>query len=149
MDANRQPVIPAAVTVAALLLIFGLGGCDKAEPPDHFRVVELEGSPYERGYQHGARGTIGIIGHVCALPNEFFQPQTTEDRRKEIADQINLLSKQVKQGGAEVAAYKFALSLMGVIGDTVASNEADRELTEEQREKIRASNVELISSMSL
>ena len=81
------------------------------------------------GYQHGARGTVGIIGHVSALPNEFYGPETTGARRGEIARCINDLSKQVKQGGAEVAAYKFLLSLMGVMGDTVASSEAARELT--------------------
>jgi len=72
------------------------------------------------------------------LPNEFFAPETTADRREEIARQINDLSKVVKQGGAEVAAYKYVLSLMGVTGDTVASNEAARELTADQRERIRA-----------
>jgi hypothetical protein len=51
----------------------------------------------------------------------------------------------VKQGGAEVAAYKFLLSLMGVMGDTVASTEPARELTAAQRELIRAGNGELIS----
>lgn len=97
------------------------------------------------GWQHGARGSIGIIGHVSSLPNEFYAPETTAARREEIASQINDLSKIVKQGGAEVAAYKFVLSLMGIIGDTVASNEPARELTNAQRELIRASNADLIS----
>lgn len=101
------------------------------------------------GYQHGARGSIGIIGHVCSLPNEFFAPATSEARREEITHEINALSKQVKQGGAEVAAYKYVLSLMNVIGDTVASNEPERELTDEQTEKIKANNAELISKLSL
>ena len=110
-------------------------------------VYEGQQRQFIEGFQHGARGTIGIIGHVSALPNEFFAPTTTAARREEIARQINDLSKVVKQGGAEVAAYKFALSLMGVIGDTVASNEPARELTPEQRELIRTRNAELISSM--
>jgi hypothetical protein len=55
------------------------------------------------------------------------------------------LSKRVKQGGAEVAAYKFLLSLMGVAGDTVASNEPARDLTASQRELIQASNAALIA----
>ena len=81
------------------------------------------------------------------MPNDFFAPQTTAARREEIAGQINVLSKEVKQGGAEVAAYKFVLSLMGVMGDTVASNEAARELTAEQRDLIRVHNAELIARM--
>jgi dihydrodipicolinate synthase/N-acetylneuraminate lyase len=110
-------------------------------------VYEGQQRQFIEGYQHGARGAIGIIGHVSALPNEFFAATTTAERRAEIAGQINDLSKVVKQGGAEVAAYKYVLSLMGVIGDTVASNEPARELTDEQREKIRASNADLISRM--
>ena len=100
-------------------------------------VYQGQQRQFLEGYQHGARGTIGIIGHVSALPNEFFAPATTAARREEIARQINDLSKVVKQGGAEVAAYKFVLSLMGVMGDTVASNEPARELTAAQREQIR------------
>jgi dihydrodipicolinate synthase/N-acetylneuraminate lyase/uncharacterized protein YgbK (DUF1537 family) len=99
------------------------------------------------GWQHGARGSIGIIGHVSALPNEFFAPETTALRREEIAKQINDLSKVVKQGGAEVAAYKYILSLAGIIGDTVASNEPARELTDDQRGQIRANNADLISKL--
>jgi len=99
------------------------------------------------GYQHGARGSIGIIGHVSALPNEFYAPETPSARREEISRQINDLSKVVKQGGAEVAAYKYVLLLMGVIEDTVASNEPARELSEAQREQIRASNAELIAKL--
>ncbi len=110
-------------------------------------VYEGQQRQFLEGHQHGARGAIGIIGHVSALPNEFFRPATTLARREEIARQINDLSKVVKQGGAEVAAYKYVLSLMGVIGDTVASNEPARELTPDQREKIKANNAGLISSM--
>lgn len=112
-------------------------------------VYEGQQRQFLEGYQHGARGTIGIIGHVSSLPNEFFAPQTTAARREEIAGQINVLSKEVKQGGAEVAAYKFVLSLMGVMGDTVASNEPARELTAEQRDLIRDRNAELIARMRL
>ena len=101
------------------------------------------------GWQHGARGSIGIIGHVSSLPNEFYAPETTAPRREEIARQINDLSKVVKQGGAEVAAYKYVLSQMGIIGDTVASNEPARELTDAQREQIRATNSELIARLSV
>lgn len=100
-------------------------------------VYEGQQRQFLEGYQHGARGAIGIIGHVSALPNEFFAPATTEARREEIAGEINNLSKEVKQGGAEVAAYKFWLSLMGVMGDTVASTEPARELTAAQRDQIR------------
>ena len=100
-------------------------------------VYEGQQRQFLEGYRHGARGAIGIIGHVSALPNEFFAPATTEARREEIAGEINNLSKEVKQGGAEVAAYKFWLSLMGVMGDTVASTEPARELTAAQRDQIR------------
>ncbi len=100
-------------------------------------VYEGQQRQFLEGYRHGARGAIGIIGHVSALPNEFFAPATTEARREEIAGEINNLSKEVKQGGAEVAAYKFVLSLMGVMGDTVASTEPARDLTAAQREQIR------------
>lgn len=110
-------------------------------------VYEGQQRQFLEGYRHGARGAIGIIGHVSSLPNEFFAPTTTEARREEIAAQINDLSKRIKQGGAEVAAYKFALSLIGAMGDTVASNEAARELTADQREQIRANNAEWISRM--
>jgi dihydrodipicolinate synthase/N-acetylneuraminate lyase/uncharacterized protein YgbK (DUF1537 family) len=99
------------------------------------------------GWQHGARGSIAIIGHVSSLPNGFYGPKTTAARREEITRQINDLSKVVKQGGAEVAAYKYILSLAGVIGDTVASNEPVRELTEAQREQIRVNNAELIAAL--
>jgi dihydrodipicolinate synthase/N-acetylneuraminate lyase len=100
-------------------------------------VYEGQQRQFLEGYLHGARGTIGIIGHVSALPNEFYAPATTAARREGIAREINDLSKRVKQGGAEVAAYKFVLSLMGVMGDTVASNEPARELTAAQQEQIR------------
>jgi dihydrodipicolinate synthase/N-acetylneuraminate lyase/uncharacterized protein YgbK (DUF1537 family) len=99
------------------------------------------------GWQHGARGSIGIIGHVTALPNEFYAPETTGARREEIGKQINDLSKVAKQGGAEVAAYKYILSLAGIIGDTVASNEPARELTDAQRELIRTNNAALVSKL--
>jgi hypothetical protein len=79
------------------------------------------------------------------LPNEFLAPTTTAARRAEIAGLINDLSKTVKQGGADVAAYKFLLSQMGVMGDTVASREPARELAAAQRELIRSRNTELIS----
>jgi dihydrodipicolinate synthase/N-acetylneuraminate lyase len=108
-------------------------------------VYQGQQRQFLEGYQHGARGAVAIIGHVSALPNEFFAPATTATRREEIAGQINELSKVVKQGGAEVAAYKFVLSEMGLIGDAVASSEADRELTAEQRERIRSENFDLIS----
>jgi len=110
-------------------------------------VYEGQQRQFLEGYLHGARGAVGIIGHVSALPNEFFAPGTTALRREDIARQINDLSKVVKQGGAEVAAYKFVLSLMGVIGDTVASNEPARELTADQREQIRTNNADLISNI--
>ena len=110
-------------------------------------VYEGQQRQFLEGHLHGARGAIGIIGHVSYLPNEFFAPTTTASRREEIARQINDLSKAVKQGGAEVAAYKFLLSLAGVIGDTVASNEPSRELTAAQREQIRAGNTVLISKL--
>lgn len=109
-------------------------------------VYEGQQRQFLEGYLHGARGTVGIIGHVSPLPNEFFAPATTAARREEIARGINDLSKRVKQGGAEVAAYKFLLSLMGVMGDTVASNEPARDLTGAQRELIRASNTELMAA---
>jgi len=101
------------------------------------------------GYQHGARGSIGIIGHVSSLPNEFYAPETTVARREEIGKAINDLSKVAKQGGAEVAAYKYVLSLAGIIGDTVASNEPTRELTDAQRERIRDNNAELIAKLRI
>lgn len=112
-------------------------------------VYEGQQRQFWEGYQHGVRGAIGIIGHISSLPNEFFAPTTTVDRRKVIAGQINDLSKVAKQGGAEVAAYKYILSLLGVMGDTVASNEPARELTAEQRELIRANNAEMVSTMQL
>ncbi len=108
-------------------------------------VYQGQQRQFLEGYQHGARGAVGIIGHVSPLPNEFFAPATTAARREEIAGQINNLSKAVKQGGAEVAAYKFVLSLMGIIGDMVASSEPARELTDDQRTRIRAGNAELVS----
>jgi len=108
-------------------------------------VYQGQQRQFLEGYQHGARGAVGIIGHVSPLPNEFFAPATTAARREEIAGQINNLSKAVKQGGAEVAAYKFVLSLMGIIEDMVASSEPARELTDDQRTRIRAGNAELVS----
>ncbi len=105
-------------------------------------VYEGQQRQFLEGYQHGARGAVGIIGHVSSLPNEFFAPTTASARRAEIARQINDLSKRVKQGGAEVAAYKFLLSLRGVMGDTVASTEPARELTPAQRERIQAANAQ-------
>jgi hypothetical protein len=36
------------VTLAALL-----AGCTEATPPPHVEVITLEGTPYERGFQHG------------------------------------------------------------------------------------------------
>ncbi|HOX57815.1 MAG TPA: dihydrodipicolinate synthase family protein [Verrucomicrobiota bacterium] len=109
-------------------------------------VYQGQQRQFLEGYLHGARGTVGIIGHVSPLPNEFFVPATTTSRREAIARCINDLSKTVKQGGAEVAAYKFLLSLMGVMGDTVGSTEPARQLTAAQREAIRASNIELVSN---
>jgi 4-hydroxy-tetrahydrodipicolinate synthase len=108
-------------------------------------VYQGQQRQFLEGYLHGARGTVGIIGHVSPLPNEFFAPATTTSRRAEIAGRINDLSKTVKQGGADVAAYKFLLSQMGVMGDTVASREPARELTAAQRELIRASNTDLVA----
>ncbi len=108
-------------------------------------VYQGQQRQFLEGYLHGARGAVGIIGHVSPLPNEFFAPTTTAARRAEIAERINELSRRVKQGGAEVAAYKFLLSLTGVMGDTVASREPARYLTEAQRELIRANNTELIA----
>ena len=110
-------------------------------------VYEGQQRQFLEGYLHGARGAVGIIGHVSPLPNEFFDPATVASRREAIARQINDLSKTVKEGGAEVAAYKYVLSLMGVLGDTVASNEPARDLTAAQREQIRITNAELISQM--
>ena len=110
-------------------------------------VYEGQQRQFLEGHQHGARGAVAIIGHVSAFPNEFFAPIASSARREEIARQINDLSKTVKQGGAEVAAYKYLLSLMGVMGDTVASHEPARELTAEQREQIRTRNAELIVRM--
>jgi len=107
-------------------------------------VYEGQQRQFLEGYLHGARGAVGIIGHISSLPNEFFAPTTTGARREEIAREINDLSKTAKQGGAEVAAYKYVLSLMGVMGDTVASTEPDRELTPAQRELIRRANVGLL-----
>jgi 4-hydroxy-tetrahydrodipicolinate synthase len=99
------------------------------------------------GYLHGARGAVGIIGHVSPLPNAFFAPATTASSREAIAKEINDLSKMVKQGGAEVAAYKYVLSQMGIMGDTIASNEPARDLTAAQREQIRICNTALISQV--
>jgi 4-hydroxy-tetrahydrodipicolinate synthase len=107
-------------------------------------VYQGQQRQFLEGYQHGARGSVGIIGHVSPLPNEFFAPTTTASRREAIAQGINDLSKQAKQGGAEVAAYKYLLSLMGVMGDPVASNEPARDLMSAQREQIRARNMDLI-----
>ena len=111
-----------------------------------FPVYQGQQRQFLEDYRKGARGAVAIIGHVSALPNEFFAAAATEARREEIAQQLNALSKVVKQGGAEVAAYKYVLSLMGVMGDTVASNEAARELTPAQREQIRLGNTDLVSA---
>jgi len=111
-------------------------------------VYQGQQRQFLEGYLHGARGTVGIIGHVSSLPNEFFAPGTSASRREEIARSINELSQRLKQGGAEVAAYKFLLSLMGVMGETVASNEPIRCLTAAQKELIRANNSDLISCCS-
>jgi dihydrodipicolinate synthase/N-acetylneuraminate lyase len=108
-------------------------------------VYEGQQRQFLDGYLYGARGAVGIIGHISSLPNEFFAPTTTGSRRKEIAKAINDLSRTAKQGGAEVAAYKFLLSLMGVMGDTVGSTEPARELTPAQRDLIRANNADLIA----
>lgn len=110
-------------------------------------VYQGQQRQFLEGYLQGARGTVALIGHVSPLPNEFFAPSTTALLREEIARDINDLSKTVKQGGAEVAAYKYLLSLVGVMGDTVASSEPNRELTAAQREAIRAKNAELINML--
>lgn len=42
----------ASWTLAALAALLGMG-CEAAKPPPTWRRIELVGSPYERGFQHG------------------------------------------------------------------------------------------------
>ena len=42
-----------ALALVALVAVVNVSGCDEATQPPYFRVAELEGTPYERGYQHG------------------------------------------------------------------------------------------------
>lgn len=98
-------------------------------------------------WQRGARGAVAIIGHVSPLPNEFFAPGTTPERREAIAAEINALSRRLKQDAPEVAAYKFVLSLAGIIGDTLATDDPARQLTPEQRERIRSNTTDLVAAL--
>ena len=51
----RRSTPRAGSRIAALLLIMAvaLASCEPAEQPKYYRVVDLYGTPYERGFQHG------------------------------------------------------------------------------------------------
>jgi 4-hydroxy-tetrahydrodipicolinate synthase len=112
-----------------------------------FPVYQGQQRQLWEGWLQGARGAVAILGHVSPLPNEFFAPGTPPERRETIAREINDLSQRVKQGAPEVAAYKFVLSLAGIIGDTVASDDPTRQLTPAQREQIQRSTTELVARL--
>ncbi len=114
---------------------------------ENFPVYQGQQRQLWEGWLRGARGAVAIIGHVSALPNEFFALRTAPERREAIARRINELSRQIKQDAPEVAAYKFVLSLAGIIGETVAADEPARQLTPEQRERIRQNTVELVAAL--
>lgn len=112
-----------------------------------FPVYQGQQRQLWEGWLHGARGAVAIIGHVSPLPNQFFALDIPPERREAIARQINELSQRLKQGAPEVAAYKFVLSLAGIIGETVAADEPARQLTPQQRELIRRHTTELVAAL--
>lgn len=113
----------------------------------HFPVYQGRQGQLWEGWLKGARGAVAIIGHISPLPNEFFALGTTPERREAIAREINELSRRVKQGAPEVAAYKFVLSLAGIIGETVAATDPARQLTPEQRDQIRRNTADLAATL--
>ncbi len=65
--------------LAAIALV-GLLACEAAQPPAHFAVVELSGTPYQRGLQHGERFSSKIRSFYTQMLTTSLLPYLNRER---------------------------------------------------------------------
>ena len=76
--------------LAALALL--TGACAEAEPPATFRVLEMSGSPYERGVQHGQR----FPSEIRSLYTQMLTASTLPYLNREQPDIAEVLGEYAK-----------------------------------------------------
>ena len=70
----------AAAALMAAVLATGLVACEPATQPPHTAVVELYGTPYERGFQHGQRFADRIRSFMTMLLTNSILPYLNRER---------------------------------------------------------------------
>jgi len=94
--------------VLACCLLVGFMACDycrKAEEPAYFQVVELYGSPYERGFQHGRRLSSEIRSLYTMLLANSIYPYLNRE-------QEDIASVLLRYKGEEYANGMFSFMFM-------------------------------------
>lgn len=66
-----------SITVAAAVLFCG---CETAEPPPHWEIVELRGTAYERGFEHGRRFSSKVRSLYTQLLATSIMPYLNRER---------------------------------------------------------------------
>jgi hypothetical protein len=64
----------------ALVLASGLAACEPATQPPHYHIVELYGTPYQRGFQHGQRFADRIRSFYTMLLTNSILPYLNRER---------------------------------------------------------------------
>jgi len=70
----------AVVMVSGLAMASGLTACEPATQPPHYAIVELYGTPYERGFQHGQRFADRIRSFITMLLTNSILPYLNRER---------------------------------------------------------------------
>jgi hypothetical protein len=109
------------------LAVASLGslGCSEAEPPPNSAVVELVGTPYERGFQHGQRFANRIRSFYTKLLTTSLYPYLNRERP-------DIASVLQTYGGARYDGGQFSYLLMLESAEALAP-QIPQELYEEMQ----------------
>lgn len=95
----------AALRTALVLTLAATTACWEARQPEHMRVIELRGDPYERGYQHGA----AFGSEIRSLYTQMLESSLLPYLNREQPDIAEVLPRYA---GPEYADGRFSYQLM-------------------------------------
>ena len=119
-------MLKTAVTTLGLSAVLALGGCALPEEPPTAHVVVLSGTPYERGFQHGAR----FSAHIRSLYTRLLTASILPFLNRE---QINIAPILLVYNGPDYRSGQFSDRLLLESGRHLFDNYIPAELQEEMR----------------
>jgi hypothetical protein len=101
------------VRLAALAIaVTATAACHEARQPEHMRVIELRGDPYERGFQHGA----AFGSEIRSLYTQMLATSLLPYLNREQPDIVEVLPRYA---GPEYADGRFSYQLMVDSGEAM------------------------------